>query len=366
MRILAFAASFEPRIGGGEKYASRFLESLVDAGAAVDVVTTVDGIVGDRRVRGMNVHYVAASRVAGFPSFSLATVRHYGERTRCNVLQTFSPSVHDFIVAAYAFAKRIPLISVYHADLKDDKGVGFFATRLHNYSVLSVAHRILTTNATIAAKLRVRGIAGAKISSLVPGIDAEFFEDPPAGGEPELDVLFVGALDEYHAYKRLDLLFAAVVELIANGESVTVAVVGAGSRLEHYRSLAASLGLAERVTFVGFVSAEALPSFYRRARVLVLPSPTTQEGFGLVCLEAMASGTPVVCSRQAGAASIVASCAACALWDGSDIASLQAAILKARRATRPERDALVARMRPYSWSAMGRVLRDDVFAGLGA
>lgn len=366
LRILAFAASFEPRIGGGEKYASRFLESLFQAGATVDVVTTVDGMSGRQLVRGMNVHYVAASRVAGFPSFSLGLVRHYAERTRCNVIQTFSPAVHDFVVAGYAFVTKIPLVAVYHADLKDDKGVGFFATRLHNYAVLGVARRILTTNATLAAKLRSRGIRSAKVTSVAPGIDAEFFGEAPLGApESELDLLFVGALDEYHEYKRLDLLLAAVVAMVTKGEAVTLAVVGAGSKLAHYRSLAASLGLADVVTFYGFVSDDVLPSLYRRARTFVLPSPTTQEGFGLVCLEAMAAGTPVVCSRQAGVASIVAGCAPCALWNGADISSLVAAIEKARGATRSQRDDLAHRMRPYSWSAMGRVIREELFAGIG-
>lgn len=60
---------------------------------------------------------------------------------------------------------------------------------------------------------------------------------------------------------------------------------------------AAELGLSDAVTWTGYLSDEALTALYRRADILVHPS--RYEGFGLQVAEAMASGTPVACSRPA-------------------------------------------------------------------
>ena len=64
------------------------------------------------------------------------------------------------------------------------------------------------------------------------------------------------------------------------------------------KNLAGSLGITKRVNFVGSISQSELADFYRAADVLIFPS--YYESFGLVALEAMASGTPVVASRVGG------------------------------------------------------------------
>jgi D-inositol-3-phosphate glycosyltransferase len=67
--------------------------------------------------------------------------------------------------------------------------------------------------------------------------------------------------------------------------------------------LASHLGIADRVTFLGAVDHERLPYYYSAADVCVVPS--FYESFGLVALEAMACGTPVVASRVGGLASTI-------------------------------------------------------------
>jgi D-inositol-3-phosphate glycosyltransferase len=85
--------------------------------------------------------------------------------------------------------------------------------------------------------------------------------------------------------------------------SCFVLIVGGDSsakegEVAHLRSLASELGIAERVSFLGAVDHERLPLFYSAADVCVVPS--FYESFGLVALEAMACGTPVVASRVGG------------------------------------------------------------------
>jgi D-inositol-3-phosphate glycosyltransferase len=74
--------------------------------------------------------------------------------------------------------------------------------------------------------------------------------------------------------------------------------LGRDSELERLRALTSELGISESVTFTGAVKQTELPLYYGAADVFVLPSYS--ESFGLVALEAMACGTPVVVSRVGG------------------------------------------------------------------
>src|SRR5262249_12921035 len=75
-------------------------------------------------------------------------------------------------------------------------------------------------------------------------------------------------------------------------------IVGDGDDRPRLEALATECGVAERVRFVGLVRAEELPDYFRLADVFVMPS--TGEGFGIVFLEAMASGVPVIGGNQDG------------------------------------------------------------------
>jgi rhamnosyl/mannosyltransferase len=104
-------------------------------------------------------------------------------------------------------------------------------------------------------------------------------------------VLFVGRLVPY---KGVDVLLRAVRDARA-----AVVIVGDGPLRQQLERLAADLGVADRVFFLGTLSEEALAGWYHACDLLVLPSTTRAEAFGLVQLEAMARGKPVVSTRLA-------------------------------------------------------------------
>ncbi|HEV8396905.1 MAG TPA: sugar transferase [Vicinamibacterales bacterium] len=106
----------------------------------------------------------------------------------------------------------------------------------------------------------------------------------PVAAEPT--VLFVGRLV---AYKGVEVLLRALP-----GLPVRAVIVGDGPCRASLEALTAELGIADRVTFAGQVSDEARIEAYRAADVFVLPSISRQEAFGMVQLEAMLSGLPVV------------------------------------------------------------------------
>jgi glycosyltransferase involved in cell wall biosynthesis len=106
-----------------------------------------------------------------------------------------------------------------------------------------------------------------------------------------------------HLYPRKDVvtLLRALKDL---PRDVSLRVVGTGPELPRLKRAAASLSLAERVAFLGHIPFSALAAEYRRADLFCLPS--RQEGFGIVFLEAMAAGLPIVAARAAAVPEVVA------------------------------------------------------------
>jgi glycosyltransferase involved in cell wall biosynthesis len=112
------------------------------------------------------------------------------------------------------------------------------------------------------------------------------------GGESGADVLYVGRVI---ATKGVDVLLQAVAAL----PGVTLAIAGDGPDKPGLESLAAELGIVDRVDFVGWVSSERRLELFRASRVLAFPA-RWQEPFGLVGVEALAAGLPVVASEVGG------------------------------------------------------------------
>lgn len=110
-------------------------------------------------------------------------------------------------------------------------------------------------------------------------------------------VLAVGVL---RYYKGLDVLLDAMTQLDA-----TLVIVGAGPEEQRLRTLAQAFGMARRVHFVGRVSDDDLPGYYHCADVFVLASQLRAEAFGIVQLEAMAAGVPVVSTELGTGTSVV-------------------------------------------------------------
>jgi rhamnosyl/mannosyltransferase len=100
-------------------------------------------------------------------------------------------------------------------------------------------------------------------------------------------LLFIG---RHRYYKGIDHLLASLQQV----ENAELWIGGDGPMRLEWEQLAAGLGLAERVRFLGDITPEALPGVYSSADLFVLPSTLRAEAFGIVLLEAMAAGLPCV------------------------------------------------------------------------
>lgn len=105
-------------------------------------------------------------------------------------------------------------------------------------------------------------------------------------------VLTVARLDEKEQYKGYDRVLRALARLGSGYADVVYLLVGGGADGGRVRALAEELGLARQLVLTGFVPEDELPAHYRLADAFAMPS--RGEGFGIVFLEAMASGVPVL------------------------------------------------------------------------
>ncbi|MEG4169904.1 MULTISPECIES: glycosyltransferase family 4 protein [unclassified Microcoleus] len=112
-------------------------------------------------------------------------------------------------------------------------------------------------------------------------------------------LMTVARLRSTDIYKGVDVTIQALPQIAKTFPNVKYLVIGRGDDRSRLAKLADDLGVAEKVIFAGFVPTENLPAHYQLADAYVMPS---QEGFGIVYLEALACGLPVLAGDADGSA----------------------------------------------------------------
>ena len=167
---------------------------------------------------------------------------------------------------------------------------GGFWRRLRRWVTLR-CDRIVAVSEALKAQLVSEGCPPERIDVIPMGADLLRLFVPDGSPRNAAEVLFVGRLV---AVKGVDTLISALPDVLAGRPDATLTVVGGGPERDRLAELARRLDVASCVTFVGPVPHAELAKYYRRAALLVLPS--REEGFGLVLIEALGCGCPVVAS----------------------------------------------------------------------
>lgn len=190
------------------------------------------------------------------------------------------------------------------------------------------ADYILVASKLAAVGFLARGFEPHRIIEMPLGVDTQFFA-PLQGASPEegkLKILFVGRLGTAKGY---DVLLSAMA---AAPKSMSLRVAGVPDPLS---AVQLSRNALRNVTILGQLPKAELLHEYRRADVMVLPSRF--DSFGLVALEALACGTPVVVTDKCGIASELRSFAAARVIPSNDAPALSAALTEALTRSQEER-----------------------------
>jgi glycosyltransferase involved in cell wall biosynthesis len=382
LRIAHVTATFPPYRGGTGNVCYHNARELARRGHDVHVFTAaVPGAPAREPRDGVAVHRLRPLLRAGNAPILPGLV---GALRGFDVVHLHCPFIFGAELAA--LAARLydqPLIVTYHNDLIEPgtwRDVVFrMATFSTRYIMLNRADRVLFVSQGHAETCDQRSVyrrRGGRCAILPNGVDTTVFT---AGGDSadtraslglppnERLIGFVGGLDGAHHYKGLDILLTALASEALR--AARLLVVGDGDLKRRYQEQARQLGIGERVRFYGEAAQEALPPLYRACDVVSMPS-LVNESFGLVAVEALACGVPVVASNGPGVRSVIDHARDGLLVPPGDAPALAAALASllgdpARRAEmgRAGRAKVAAR---YDWREIGERLEQIYGEALGA
>ena len=192
--------------------------------------------------------------------------------------------------------RRTPILVTSHgADLFALNGS--LMRRLKRWTLRRCAKATVVSQAMLAP-IRSLGMPDTHVTVAPMGVDMSRFIPIPADVRSADELLFVGRLVEK---KGLRYLIDALPAVLEKHPKVRLTVAGFGPELEQRQAQAAQLGLQDKVHFLGAVDQASLPALYQHAAMLVAPfveaASGDREGLGLVSVEALACGCPVVTTR---------------------------------------------------------------------
>lgn len=283
---------------GIERVVQEFARELVRQGHEIHVLTTYrnGGVKQFEIDQGVQLHRVSDTRhylgkVGSVFSLDLFSLNH--QITEYSALLESSDIVHAFTPIVWKFFST-PLIAHYHHwdDPSEPLEYLYLPTNhwlwMHSYEI---ADRIIAVSEYSADDLVSRGLTRSKIEVVPNGVDTDTYHPGPSSIEFEewnTVLLYVGPLMER---KGLRYLIRAMPDILNDHPNTGLVLVGGGDN-DSLEQLAERMGVRDNIRFEGFVPEDDLPDYYRAADVFVFPS--LLEGFGMVLVEAMASGLPVV------------------------------------------------------------------------
>ena len=325
MRVLMLSWEYPPKLVGGlARHVYELSQALSDQGVTVQVMTAeaAGAPAREQVARGLRVYRNSGPEVAASDFLTQIHQLNFGLLEAAVPLAATADLVHahDWLVAFAARtlkrACRLPLVATIHATEYGRNGGLHTDLQRYIHSAEWMlgyeAARVIVCSEFMRQEVqRVLTLPKDKVRVIGNGINPERLALPAAAraglaafratlaAEHEQIVLFVGRMVRE---KGIETLVEAMPRVLAAVPTVRFVLVGGphdGGTVER----AARLGMADRVRYMGFVPEQDLAKHYACAQVAVFPRH--YEPFGIVALEAMATGVPVVSSDVGGLAAVV-------------------------------------------------------------
>ena len=322
MKIVLLSWEFPPRIVGGiARHVFGLANALARNGHEVGVVTLdFPGAPDYEDIEGFKVY--RSKTEIGHPNFLTWAFlfNHFLEKTLAAANREFNYDIihiHDWLVApagiGFKHLLSKPMICTMHSTEHGRSSLHspdtYMIDGMEWWACYEANRVIVTSNSMKGEVCGHFHVPDGKVDVIPNGICPEKYEvkDDPwdtrrrfGVGDHEKMVLFVGRLVPQ---KGVEYLIRAVPRISGRFPQAKFVIVGEGWMRSHLEWLADKSGQRRRINFTGFISDQDLVALTKSADVLVVPS--VYEPFGIVALEGMAAGVPVVASRVGGLAEIL-------------------------------------------------------------
>jgi glycosyltransferase involved in cell wall biosynthesis len=306
MRVALFTETFLPKIDGIVTRLRHTIDHLQRRGHQVWVFCPDGGL---QEYCGAKVCGISSFPLPLYPELKMALPRpSIGtalKKIQPDVIHVVNPAVLGLAGIFYAKRMGIPLVASYHTHLpKYLEHYGLSALEGLLWALLRLGHNQaainLCTSTVMVQELADHGIhrtalwqRGVDTETYVPSLASAEMRDRLSQGHPENPLLlYVGRLGAEKEIERIQPILQAIPE-------ARLAIVGDGPYREQLKTIFADTS----THFVGYLGGQELASAYASADAFIFPSCT--ETLGLVLLEAMAAGCPVVAARAGGIPDIV-------------------------------------------------------------
>ncbi len=299
MRVICLGRFCDDLPGGIEAHVVSLLEALHDRVDFVHLVPSRDAT-GARFVKGgvpvvRTPSWNVDGSLALSPGLILEAWRQY-RAAPCDLVHLHFPGPMSHL-ASMAIPAHVPRVITWHADITRQRRLLKLYEPWQDRILRQAAAIIVATPEHLRSSgpLSRNGIS-RKVRVIPYGFDlARFVRPHPATGaiRQRYPGRLIFAVGRHVHYKGFGVLLDAVSRL---DQDVQLILGGEGLLTPSLKAQAQALGLGGRVHFPGLIPEEELPAYYQACDVFCLPSVTQAEAFGIVQIEAMAAGRPVVSS----------------------------------------------------------------------
>lgn len=344
MRILQITPFFFPSIAGIENYVYNLSNNLSNNGHNITILTVNTEKVQKEEIISKNVSVYRCSLNFRYHKglISIEFIKRILSANDYDIYHVHIPFPLGLEIAVVASKiHNIPLVVTHHGEYT--KGNVLYSLISSTYSKicrtisLKYVDWIVFLTQSYSESLKLNKKIRKKIKIIKTGVDTQRFSTTNDGAtlrkkygftDKDKVVLFVGSLSLYNRYKGVDYLIRALHEVRSVNDNVKLVIVGRGELVSELKELAKQLKLEKEVIFATSVSDEELPYYYALCDVFALPSISGPESFGIVLLEAMASGKPVIASDLPGVNDVVKDGITGYLMEPKNVKQLSQRILK--------------------------------------
>lgn len=310
MKALHFGRFYGENFGGLERHVALLLKGLCRS-AHVDNLVANEGLCSE-------ILLVDGYRVFKVPSLGLMAgvaicptmpywARKLHRQEHYDIVHLHFPDPMSHL-AAMALPKDVRLVISWHSDIVRQKYLLKLYRPLLNRIIARADAIITATPRHFSTSTQLESADPNRVHVVPYGIDfAPFKEVSAKVAGDKLNARYQGrkiifAVGRHVYYKGFEYLIRA---MLAVRHDALLILGGTGPLSASLRTLVAATGVDDRVVFAGRIPDEELPAYYHAADVFCLPSVEPSEAFGLVQVEAMACGKPVVCCELGNGVSYV-------------------------------------------------------------